>query len=213
MPSQAAGGGATWRDVLSWPFAAAGVAHASSFALRQGGRNLLLALVAVDTFGYSPKSLGLLFGGMALVDLAAVGPTSRRADAVSDARVVVVPAILGAAAACAWVGAVASVARHDGDPDGSLHSLFLAGVAAWSVATASLGPTLPAYAAHLAPEGRRGIATALFRSCGDVGFVLTPVALGALADVTSPPAAMVALGGGAATAGLAFAALGTPHRS
>ena len=53
------------------------------------------------------------------------------------------------------------------------------------LSTASLGPALPAFAADLAPPRERGVATALFRSCGDVGFVLTPVAIGALADVTS----------------------------
>lgn len=164
-----------------------------------------------------------------MVDLAAVGYSSRRADAVSDRRLVIVPSILGSSAACLWVGGVAALARGGGggggaEADGALltaggeiggdqallHAAFLSGVAAWSLATASMGPALPAYAADLAPEGRRGLSTALFRSCGDVGFVLTPVALGALADATSPPIAMAALAVGAASTGVAFGALGSP---
>ena len=39
---------------------------------------------------------------MALVDLGAVGLTSRRLDAVSDRRIVIVPGLMGSAAACAW---------------------------------------------------------------------------------------------------------------
>lgn len=46
------------RDVLAdVPFASAAFAHGTTFAVRQGGRNLLLALVASSTFGYSPVRL------------------------------------------------------------------------------------------------------------------------------------------------------------
>ena len=73
-------------------FFGAGVVHAANFALRQGGRNMLLALVAVEQFGYSSGELGLLFGAMATADLLAVGAASRAADrAHGDARGVVLP--------------------------------------------------------------------------------------------------------------------------
>ena len=150
-------------------------------------------------------------GGVGGSNMIGMGLSARRADAASDPRIVVVPAILGASVACAWVGGVAALAKSTGDVDGSLHSLFLGGVAAWSLSTASLGPALPAYAADLAPERHRGLSTALFRSCGDAGFVLAPVGLGAFADCGSPPLAMGALAFGAASTGLTFAALGTPH--
>ena len=41
------------------------------------------------------------------------------------------------------------------------------------------------YAASLAPPHARGLHTALFRSCGDVGFVLAPCGLGLLAEARS----------------------------
>ncbi|KAL1518955.1 hypothetical protein AB1Y20_003225 [Prymnesium parvum] len=222
LPRRSGGGGAarqgrgaappagSWKEIISTRFVVAGIAHASTFALRQGGRNLLLALVAVDIFNYSPRDLGFLFGAMALVDLAAVGSSSSRADAVKDRRLVIVPAVIGASAGCAWVGAVAALAQGGDWPVGSLHSFFLGGVAVWSLSTASLGPALPAYVADLCPSAQRGLATALFRSCGDVGFVVTPVALGYLSDASSTPIAMATLSVAAASTGCLFAAFGTP---
>ena len=184
-------------------FVSAGVAHAANFAMRQGGRNMLLALVAIHQFGYSSGELGALFGAMAAVDLLAVGAASRAADrAQGDPRGVVVPGMLGSAAACAFVGliardmppdaAVAAVAIGEAEaaaaieaaasaasagsvgsiflPQTLLHPAFLLGVVAWAASTASVGPTLPAFASGLARvPAYRGAYVALFRTWGDIG--------------------------------------------
>ena len=60
----------------------------------------------------------------------------------------------------------------------------------------ALGPTLPAYAADLVPEAKRGLGLAAFRSAGDVGFVGAPLALGIVADAFGAPAALAAKYGG-----------------
>ena len=199
-------------------FVGAGVVHAANFALRQGGRNMLLALVAVEQFGYSSGELGLLFGAMATADLLAVGAASRAADrAHGDARGVVLPGVLGSALACACIGALAAGGLPGGEPTSAVeharHPLFLAGVAAWAVATASVGPALPAFAAALAREPtHRGAYVALFRTSGDVGFVLAPLALGYLADYSGAPNAMVALAGVVASAAGVFSVLGKPRK-
>ena len=199
-------------------FVGAGVVHAANFALRQGGRNMLLALVAVEQFGYSSGELGLLFGAMATADLLAVGAASRAADrAHGDARGVVLPGVLGSALACACIGALAAGWLPGGEPSSAVeharHPLFLAGVAAWAVATASVGPALPAFAAALAREPtHRGAYVALFRTSGDVGFVLAPLALGYLADYSGAPNAMVALAGVVASAAGVFSVLGKPRK-
>lgn len=248
-------------------FTSAGFAHAATFALRQGGRNVLVALAAANLFGYGPMELGQLFGAMALVDLAAVGPSTRLADAIRDVRLLVCPAIalsalavvvvaaatsaqaaelevglraLEAAAtaeateAAAGAGSSAPAALASGSSglaafaEGSSraagsgvraalaslgcapHDLFLAGVGSWSLGTALLGPALPAYAAGLAPPERRGLTIALFRSCGDVGFVAAPLALGAVSDFAGPPVAMLALAASAAAAASWFAIAARP---
>ena len=199
-------------------FVGAGVVHAANFALRQGGRNMLLALVAVEQFDYSSGQLGLLFGAMATADLMGVGAASRAADrAHGDARGVVIPGVLGSALACACIGGLASGWTPSGESisafEQARHPLFLAGVAAWAVATASVGPALPAFAASLAREpAHRGAYVALFRTSGDVGFVLAPLALGYLADYSGTPNAMVALAGVVASATGVFGVLGKPRK-
>ena len=218
-PATSAGGARGWSAALrDAQFVSAGVAHAANFALRQGGRNLLLALVAVEQFGYSSGELGLLFGAMAATDLVAVGAASRAADrAHGDARGVVIPGILGSASACAAIGVLAGhvppaaaggLEALDG-VDHLLHPLFLAGVGAWAAATASVGPALPAFAASLARQpAHRGAYVALFRTSGDIGFVLAPVALGHLADYSGAPNAMVVLAGVVASATGVFGVFG-----
>ena len=84
----------------------------------------------------------------------------------------------------------------------------MAGVLAWCLGTMALGPALPAYAASLAPNEARGLAIALFRSCGDLGFVVAPVALGVLADRVGTPAAMLALALGASASAGTFGVYG-----
>jgi DHA1 family multidrug resistance protein-like MFS transporter len=217
-PGTSTSGGLGWRAALRDPqFVGAGVAHMANFALRQGGRNMLLALVAVEVFGYSSAQLGMLFGAMATTDLMAVSAASRAADrAHADARGVVIPGILGAAAACACVGLLSAEWADWGAAGDALeqvrHPLFLGAVAAWAVATASVGPALPAFAAGLAREpAHRGAYVALFRTSGDVGFVLAPVALGYLADYSGAPSAMVALAGVVASAAGLFGVIGRPR--
>ncbi|KAJ1460590.1 major facilitator superfamily domain-containing protein [Pelagophyceae sp. CCMP2097] len=188
---------------------AAGVAHASTFALRQGGRNLVLAILAANVFDYSPSHIGMLFGATALVDLAAVAPAAWLADRV-PARAITVPSLLGCAVAVALCGYVSVVDAGTVAPgEWSQHDLFLAS-ALWSLCTAARGPVLPAYAAALSPEAQRGASTALFRSCGDVGFVAAPVLLGACADAYGPREAMGALALSTAASAALFAAHGTP---
>lgn len=153
------------KTVKSWAslmfdrrFASVCLAQFSTFAARQGGRNLILALLAVD-YGYTPAQVGKLFGGMALVDLVAVGPSAALSDYVKDRRFIAVPSLLGTAAFMLFVGTV----------DNSI--LFLPGVAAWSLSTAVLGTTLPAYASDVAPPDCRATAISLFRCAGDLAFV------------------------------------------
>ena len=84
---------------------------------------------------------------------------------------------------------------------------FLGAVALWALSTAALGPTLPAYAADLVPEAKRGLGLAAFRSAGDVGFVGAPLALGIIADAFGAPVALAGLAGASVASAGAFALL------
>lgn len=134
---------------------AAGVANASTFALRQGGRNVLVVLVATSVHGYSAATLGSLFSAIALVDLLLIYPAAALADRVSDSRLVVVPALTLQA------GALCSLSCT-----GDSQPLFLGTLAVWALGAAALGPSIPAYAQSVIPPAHRGLGVAIFRSAG-----------------------------------------------
>jgi MFS transporter, DHA1 family, multidrug resistance protein len=67
---------------------------------------------------------------------------------------------------------------------------FLAGCVAWSVAAGVSGAAPAAYAADVAPPGMNAAALSTFRMLSDLGYVVGPVALGAITDVFGPEAAL-----------------------
>merc|ERR1712118_233424 len=87
--------------------------------------------------------------------------------------------------------------------------MFVSLTVLWALATASQGYSLPAFAADVTPATHRGLGTSLFRSAGDVGFVLAPPALGLLADITSVGFAMQTLALLSAGAGVALMRCGS----
>jgi len=64
-------------------------------------------------------------------------------------------------------------------------AVFLGAALLLAVGTSIMGPAPAAYAANVAPDEVRGLAMGLYRSAGDLGFVLGPVVLGAIADATT----------------------------
>jgi len=92
-------------------------ANFSGFAMRQGGRNTLLALFVVDNFGYSVGDLGLCFAAMAAVDLAIVIPSAVASDmvfkATGDRRPLVCAGLVGSGLGLAAV----SVTGRSTGPD------------------------------------------------------------------------------------------------
>lgn len=61
--------------------------------------------------------------------------------------------------------------------------MFIMAAVIHGFGTGILGPAPAAYAADIAPPGMRGITMGLYRTFGDAGFVIGPVALGGLADL------------------------------
>ena len=172
-----------WAMLTDTRLLAAGAANASTFALRQGGRNVLVVLLATGVHGYSAATLGSLFSAIALVDLLLIYPAASLADRVEDSRKIVVPALLLQA------GALSAMSCS-----GSSQPLFLGTLAVWALGAAALGPAIPAYANDVIPPAQRGLGIALFRSAGDIGFVGAPILVGALVDLTSVEMGLRGLG-------------------
>eukprot|EP00634_Sargassococcus_sp_CCMP2135_P012184 CAMPEP_0198644210 /NCGR_PEP_ID=MMETSP1467-20131203/469_1 /TAXON_ID=1462469 /ORGANISM="unid. sp., Strain CCMP2135" /LENGTH=448 /DNA_ID=CAMNT_0044379657 /DNA_START=12 /DNA_END=1358 /DNA_ORIENTATION=+ len=177
--------GAVLRTIVTdLRFVGAGAAHFCVFSMRQGGRNLVVAYICADQFGYEPKDLGALYAAMSLADLFLLGPAATLSDFVPDRRFVAVPSLLASAFSIAAVSVVAQARSH---------ALLVLSLALWAFSTGLIGPTLPAYVADVAPTGHRGLAISLFRSCGDLGTLVAPVALGFILDHAGPSNAALAL--------------------
>ena len=69
---------------------------------------------------------------------------------------------------------------------------FLAGCVAWSVAVGVSGAAPAAYAADVAPAGMNAAAMSAYRMLSDLGYVIGPIALGAITDVFGSETALAA---------------------
>ena len=143
----------------------------SIFLTRTGGRLTLLPLVGANRLDISPGLLGLIFAMMTVLQLIVLVPggtmidkLGRKALIVPSALVTGVALVLFALSGQVWVFIMAAV----------IHG----------IGTGILGPAPAAYAADIAPPGMRGVTMGLYRTFGDAGFVIGPVALGGLADLT-----------------------------
>jgi MFS family permease len=169
-----------WRRLLgSRDFLAVSLVTAMVFLTRAGGRFTVFPLLAFGKFGYGARSIGLLFTAMALINLIGLGPAAALGDRVGR-KAAIVPSGLVTAAALALIA-------WTGDP-----LVFLGAALLLAVGTSIMGPAPAAYAADVAPDEVRGLAMGLYRSAGDLGFVVGPVMLGAIADATSLAGALAA---------------------
>jgi len=97
---------------------------------------------------------------------------------------------LGRRAVIVFSGVVAGIGTVIvGLSDGA--TLFVMGNVVMILGTGTAGPAPAAYVADIAPPRMRGVAVALYRSAGDIGFLAAPPLLGLLAETVSIPAAMV----------------------
>jgi MFS family permease len=161
------------RELLrSRDFLAVSAVTFAVFFTRAGGRLTLMPLLAAAQFGYSAGTLGVIFTAMSLVNLAGIAPAAHVADRFGRKRAIV-PSAAGVAIALLMMAGAQS------------HAIFLASAGLLAVATSIVGPAPAAYAADIAPPALRGIAMGLYRTAGDIGFLLGPVLLGVCADATS----------------------------
>lgn len=160
------------RMVRSPDFVAVGFVTFVIFLTRTGSRQTLVPLLGVEQLDLSPGDLGAIFTGMSLVNVVLLTPAALAADRFGRKRVIV-PSML------AHVLGLVLYAQSGSLP------MFLVASLALSVAASMAGPAPAAYAADIAPANARGLAMGLYRTTGDIGFLVGPPMLGALADATS----------------------------
>ena len=151
--------------------------NAALFFSGAGGRGTLLPILAYQSFGFTPDALGALFSAMAVTSLLGLGPAAAITDAVGR-KAVIAPCVIMSAASVALIGTTT-------DP-----FAFTAASILWAAAGSLMGTAPAAYAADISPKNIRGSALGIYRTCGDVGLLFGPLALGALADSAGIPAAL-----------------------
>ncbi len=164
--------------VTSRQFVAVGVVSFAIFSIRSGVRQTLVPLAGVDQLGLDTGDLGLIFTGLGVVGLFLIGPAGWAADRLGRKPAIVPTGYLAAAGV-----AVTALSPN--------LEWFLAGLLLSAIGTGVSGPAPAAFVADIAPPELRGSAMGMYRTAGDFGVVLAPVASGALADSTSIRVAML----------------------
>ncbi len=160
----------TWLQLLlSRNFLMIAVMNASIFVTRTGARQTIMPLLGATALGLSTASLGWIFSLMAIVNMLLVVPSAFIADRLGRKWTIVPSGVL-----------VGLTLFMIGSAD--TYWVFFAGAMLHSVAASLSGPAPAAYAVDISPPGLRGLGMGMFRSGGDVGFMIGPPLVGFVAD-------------------------------
>jgi MFS family permease len=135
----------------------------------RSGRQTVLPLLGHDEIGLSEGGIGLVFAMMAFLNLVLIVPAGALIDRFG-VKATIVPSALVSGIGFGLFALSNSV------------PLYMVSALVLGVGGGILGPAPPAYAAEIAPPERRGAAMGLFRTLGDLGFVIAPPLVGYLAD-------------------------------
>lgn len=168
-------GRSSWATMLlSLNFFCVALVTMSIFFTRTAARQTLMPILADSRFDLSTSAIGLVFTGMALVNIAGLAPAAYVADHFGR-KWAIVPSGLVMAASLILMALADS------------RQLFFLSALVMAMGTSIAGPAPAAYAADIAPAENRGLAMGLYRAAGDAGFLVGPPLLGAVADATSVP--------------------------
>lgn len=149
----------------STSFVAACVVGFSVFFSRFGIQQTLLPLIAYDLVGFSVGGLGLLFSGMAMLNIVCALLLGGLSDRVGRKRVIVWSLLAVCAAAAGFALPMSPW-------------LFIVLILAFGLATSIGGPVPAAYVAEIAEGARRGPAIGVYRTVGDLAGIAGPIVIG-----------------------------------
>ena len=156
---------------------AASVSFVNAFT-RTGGLFALVPLYGALMLGLTTTEIGFAIAFGSVAGLIITYPAGAIADR-HGRKVVIVPMTMLMALAYALYCYAPSF------------PWFVAASFAWGAAAAASGSIPAAYAADTAPPGMNAAAMSLFRTLGDMGYVVGPIALGFIADTAGTTSAFM----------------------
>jgi MFS family permease len=158
--------------LLSRDFFAVAWVTLAIFFTRTAARQTIMPLLASARLGFGAGSLGALFTAMSAVNMLLIPFAAWTADRFGR-KAAIVPSGLVTAAGLIILGVSGTTA------------VFIAGAIVLALGTSIAGPAPAAYAADISPPHLRGLGMGMYRSSGDIGFMVGPPLLGLVADHTS----------------------------
>ena len=161
-------------------------------AARTGGLFSVVPLLGSIRLGLSVTEIGFALAVGTVIGLLAAYPGGMLVDYFGRKAVIAPTAVIAGASMLLFCVAPS-------------YAWFMAASVVWGVASSIGGAAPSVYAADSAPPGLNATTLSVFRMAGDVGYVAGPLALGVIADVWGPIAALATGAGLMAAAGAAFA--------
>lgn len=144
------------------------ISFVAAFA-RTGALFNVIPVLAYERLHLSAEQIGVGLGLASVVGLVLIYPSGILVDRYGR-KIVIMPATLVSGVAMLLFLVMPS------------YAWFLAGCVVWSVATGVSGAAPAAYAADTAPAGMNAAAMSAYRMLADLGYVIGPLALGAITD-------------------------------
>jgi DHA1 family multidrug resistance protein-like MFS transporter len=162
--------------------------------VRTGGLFAIVPMLATALLGLTTGAIGFALMVGSVCGLVAAYPAGWLSDRFGRKAVIVPATVITGASMLLFCVA-------------PTYGWFVAACILWSVASSVGGAAPAAYAADTAPPGMNAAAMSTFRMMADAGYVIGPLALGLIADLYGPVAALLGAAGLLVIVGIAFAAL------
>lgn len=169
------------------------------FFSRTGGLFNVIPVLGQERLGLAPDQIGLGLASISVVSIVLAYPSGALADRYGRKLVIVPSTILTGLSFLLFLVAPSFI-------------WFMAACMAWSIAGGIGGAAPSAYAADIAPPGMNAAAMSSFRMFAETGYVLGPIVLGLIADLSGADAALTAATSLLVVSGILFAVLAPEKR-
>jgi MFS family permease len=160
--------------------------------VRTGGLFAIIPILGTSRLGLSVAAIGVAIMLGSVFGLVAAYPSGWLADRFGRKPVIVAATVMTGASMLLFCVA------------GS-YALFVAACIVWGIASSVGGAAPAAYAADSAAPGMNAAAMSIYRMTADAGYVIGPLALGLIADLYGPVAALLIAAAMLVLVGAAFA--------